>query len=40
MKGVYATKVSGKLPDEVIAVMEDEARLRYVPRDGTNTEAD
>ncbi|KAH6684196.1 Spt4/RpoE2 zinc finger-domain-containing protein [Tricladium varicosporioides] len=40
VKGVYATKVSGKLPDEVIAVMEDEARLRYVPRDGTNTEAD
>lgn len=31
MKGVYATKVSGQLPDEVVAVMEDEARIRYIP---------
>ena len=31
MKGVYATKVSGILPDEVVAVMEDEARIRYIP---------
>jgi transcription elongation factor SPT4 len=31
VKGVYATKVSGKLPDEVVAVIEDEARMRYIP---------
>lgn len=31
MKGVYATKVSGTLPDEVVAVMEEEARIRYIP---------
>ncbi|CAG8971926.1 hypothetical protein HYALB_00003261 [Hymenoscyphus albidus] len=40
VKGVYATKVSGTLPDEVVAVMEEEARIRYIPRDGTATEAD
>jgi len=40
VKGVYATKVSGQLPPEVVAVMEDEARIRYIPRDGTATEAD
>ena len=31
VKGVYATKVSGQLPDEVVAVMEDEARIKYIP---------
>jgi transcription elongation factor SPT4 len=31
VKGVYATKVSGTLPDEVVAVMEDEMRIRYLP---------
>ena len=31
VKGVYATKVSGTLPDEVVAVMEDEARIRFIP---------
>lgn len=31
VSGVYATKVSGQLSDEVIAVMEDEARIRYIP---------
>ncbi|KAF8865949.1 Spt4-domain-containing protein [Acephala macrosclerotiorum] len=40
VKGVYATKVSGILPDEVVAVMEDEARIKYIPRDGSATEAD
>lgn len=40
VKGVYATKVSGQLPDEVVAFMEDEARIRYIPRDGSATEAD
>ncbi|RDL35065.1 Transcription elongation factor SPT4 [Venustampulla echinocandica] len=40
VKGVYATKVSGQLGDEVIAVIEDEARIRYIPRDGSATEAD
>ncbi|TVY53636.1 Transcription elongation factor spt4 [Lachnellula cervina] len=36
VKGVYATKVSGQLPDEVVAVMEDEARIRYIPYDFTS----
>ncbi|CAD6501953.1 BgTH12-02197 [Blumeria graminis f. sp. triticale] len=40
VKGVYATKVSGQLPDEVVAVMEDEAKVKYIPRDGSMTEAD
>jgi transcription elongation factor SPT4 len=31
VKGVYATKVSGTLPDEVVALMEDEMRIRYLP---------
>lgn len=31
VKGVYATKVSGQLPDEVVAVLEDEARIKYIP---------
>ncbi len=31
VKGVYATKVNGVLPDEVIALMEDEARVKYIP---------
>jgi transcription elongation factor SPT4 len=31
VRGVYATKVSGQLPDEVVAAMEDEARIRYIP---------
>lgn len=31
VKGVYATKVSGTLPEEVVAVMEDEARVKYIP---------
>lgn len=39
VKGVYATKVSGQLPDEVIGAME-EAGMRYIPRDGTATDDD
>jgi len=35
VRGVYATKVSGVLPDEVVAVMEDEARIRYIPYVGS-----
>jgi transcription elongation factor SPT4 len=31
VKGVYATKVSGKLPEEVIIALEEEARIRYIP---------
>lgn len=31
VKGVYATKVSGRLSEEVVAVLEDEARIRYIP---------
>jgi transcription elongation factor SPT4 len=31
VRGVYATKVSGQLPDEVRAVMEEEYRIQYIP---------
>jgi len=40
VKGVYATKVSGQLPDDVVSAMEDDFRIRYIPRDGSATEAD
>ncbi|KAG9240136.1 Spt4/RpoE2 zinc finger-domain-containing protein [Calycina marina] len=39
VKGVYATKVSGTLPDDVIGAME-EAGMRYIPRDGSSTDDD
>jgi transcription elongation factor SPT4 len=31
VRGVYATKVSGILPEEVVETMETEARVRYIP---------
>jgi transcription elongation factor SPT4 len=31
VRGVYATKVSGQLPDEIVAAIEDEGRIRYIP---------
>lgn len=31
VRGVYATKVSGILPEEVVDTMENEARIRYIP---------
>jgi transcription elongation factor SPT4 len=31
VKGVYATKVSGQLPDEVVVLLEEEARIKYIP---------
>jgi len=31
VRGVYATKVSGILPEEVIDTMESEARVKYIP---------
>lgn len=40
VRGVYATKVAGQLPDEIVAAIEDEGRIRYIPRDGTETDAD
>jgi len=40
VRGVYATKVSGILPEEVVDTMENEARVRYIPRDGSATDAD
>lgn len=40
VKGVYATKVSGILPDDMVATMEDEHKIRYIPRDGSATEVD
>ncbi|KAJ2970347.1 hypothetical protein NQ176_g8226 [Zarea fungicola] len=36
--GVYAIKVSGQLPDEIRASLEDEYRIQYIPRDGTEAE--
>ncbi|KAK0392227.1 hypothetical protein NLU13_1724 [Sarocladium strictum] len=36
--GTYATKVSGQLPDDVRASIEDEYRIQYIPRDGTEQE--
>ncbi|GAO17035.1 hypothetical protein UVI_02021910 [Ustilaginoidea virens] len=38
--GVYAIKVSGQLPDEIRSTLEEEYRIQYIPRDGTETEAD
>ena len=40
VKGVYAIKVSGQLPDDVRAAVEEEMGQQYIPRDGTVTEAD
>ena len=37
--GVYATKVVGMLPDEVLQQMEDSG-IRYVPRDGSAQDDD
>ena len=31
VRGVYATKVAGQLPDEIVAAIEDEGRIRYIP---------
>ncbi|OCK80271.1 transcription initiation Spt4 [Lepidopterella palustris CBS 459.81] len=36
--GVYATQVEGQLPEEVLLAVEN-AGVRYVPRDGSATEA-
>jgi transcription elongation factor SPT4 len=33
VRGVYATKVSGQLPDEIVAAIEGEGRIRYIPYD-------
>ncbi|KAF7557500.1 hypothetical protein G7046_g6029 [Stylonectria norvegica] len=38
--GVYAIKVSGQLPDEIRTTLEEEYRITYIPRDGTETETD
>lgn len=31
MRGVYATKVSGQLPDDVRTQLEEEYRITYIP---------
>lgn len=36
--GIYAAKVQGLLPEDVIAALED-AGVTYVPRDGGEVEA-
>ncbi|KAG5943371.1 transcription elongation factor spt4 [Claviceps pazoutovae] len=38
--GLYAIKVSGLLPDEVRSTLEEEYRIQYIPRDGTETALD
>ncbi|VUC34954.1 unnamed protein product [Clonostachys rosea] len=38
--GMYAIKVSGQLPDEVKTTLEDEYRIHYIPRDGSEAEVD
>ncbi|KXH28154.1 transcription elongation factor spt-4 [Colletotrichum simmondsii] len=40
VRGVYAIKVSGQLPDEIRNTLEEEYRIHYIPRDGTETEVD
>lgn len=40
VRGVYATKVSGTLADEVVSLMEEDYKIRYIPRDGSATEVD
>lgn len=37
--GVYAVKVVGTLPDEVLQVLEDNG-VRYIPRDGSAGDED
>ncbi|KAI5285323.1 transcription elongation factor spt4 [Ascosphaera aggregata] len=37
--GTYAVKVTGILPQEIIASLED-AGVRYIPRDGSTAEED
>ncbi len=39
VKGTYAVKVVGKLPDDIVRVLED-AGIRYVPRDGSGADAE
>lgn len=31
VRGIYATKVMGQLPEEVISNLEEEYRIRYIP---------
>jgi transcription elongation factor SPT4 len=31
VRGVYATKVSGQLPDDVRTTLEEEYRITYIP---------
>lgn len=40
VSGVYATKVSGKLAEEIVEVVESEGGIRYIPRDGSEMEQD
>ena len=39
MPGVYAVKVVGQLPEEVLQTIED-AGVRYMPRDGSAQDED
>ncbi|EPE09645.1 transcription elongation factor spt-4 [Ophiostoma piceae UAMH 11346] len=40
VRGVYAIKVSGQLPDDVRGILEDEHRIQYIPRDGSAADAE
>lgn len=39
-RGVYATKVSGQLPDDIRTSIEEESGIQYIPRDGSANDAD
>jgi transcription elongation factor SPT4 len=39
VSGVYAVKVIGVLPPEVVSMMEAEG-VKYIPRDGTEVDED
>lgn len=37
--GVYAVKVVGRLPDDILGTLEDNG-IKYIPRDGSATDED
>ncbi|KAL6849791.1 transcription elongation factor spt4 [Amphichorda felina] len=38
--GMYAIKVSGQLSDETRSMLEEEYRIQYIPRDGSEADVD
>jgi transcription elongation factor SPT4 len=39
VQGIYAVKVVGTLPNEIIGALEDNG-IKYVPRDGSGMDED